>query len=77
VSDPRTQIVARGYDDGWLRPGGLSLTALGTGDTPGWVGEWLGAETYSPSYSPETNRRLVTIREPERPVQFQWVLARR
>jgi SAM-dependent methyltransferase len=75
---------------GWLRPGGLFLTALGTGDTPGWVGDWLGAETYFSSYPPETNRRLlaeagfdllrdevVTIREPEGPVQFQWILARR
>jgi SAM-dependent methyltransferase len=75
---------------GWLRPGGLLLTALGTGDISGWVGEWLGAETYFSSYPPETNRRLlaeaafellrdevVTIREPEGPVQFQWILARR
>ena len=75
---------------GWLRPDGLFLTALGTGDIPGWVGEWLGAETYFSSYPPEMNRRLlteagfellrdevVTIREPEGPVQFQWILARR
>jgi SAM-dependent methyltransferase len=81
-------LFARIHD--WLRPGGLFLTALGTGDTPGWVGEWLGAETYFSSYPPETNRRLLadagfellrdevaTIREPEGPVQFQWILVRR
>jgi cyclopropane fatty-acyl-phospholipid synthase-like methyltransferase len=74
---------------GWLKPGGLFLTALGTSDTEGWTGDFLGAPSYFSSYPPETNSRLlaeagfellrdelVTIREPEGPATFQWVLAR-
>ena len=74
----------------WLVPGGLFLTALGTGDSDGWVGEWLGVPMYFSSWPPETNSRMlteagfellrdevVTIREPEGDGTFQWVLARR
>jgi cyclopropane fatty-acyl-phospholipid synthase-like methyltransferase len=74
----------------WLADGGLLLSALGTGDTEGWVGEWLGATMYFSSFPPETNSRLlreagfellrdelVAIREPEGDATFQWVLARR
>jgi SAM-dependent methyltransferase len=74
----------------WLPPGGLLLTALGTGDSDGWVGEWLGVQMYFSSFPPETNSRMlteagfellrdevVTIREPEGDGTFQWVLARR
>jgi SAM-dependent methyltransferase len=74
----------------WLVPGGLFLVALGTGDTEGWTGEWLGAPTFFSSYPPETNRRLlddagferlldevVTLQEPDGEATFQWVLARR
>jgi SAM-dependent methyltransferase len=74
----------------WLRPGGLALNAFGVGDNPGWTGEWLRAETFFASFEPPENRRLVenaglailrdevvTFTEPEGPVQFQWILARR
>ena len=74
----------------WLVPGGLVMTALGTSDTDGWVGEWLGAPTFFSSFPPETNTRLVTeagfeilrdelatFREPEGDVTFQWILAKR
>lgn len=74
----------------WLAPGGLFLAALGTGDSDGWVGEWLGVQMYFSSFPSETNSRMladasfellrdevVTIREPEGDVSFQWVLARR
>ena len=74
----------------WLAPGGLLMTALGTGDTEAWTGEWLGAPTFFSSFPPETNTllvrdagfellrdELVTFREPEGDVTFQWVLARR
>ena len=74
----------------WLVPGGLFLTALGTSDTAGWTGDFLGAPTYFSSYPPDTNTRLlaeagfeslrdelVTIREPEGEATFQWVLARK
>jgi len=74
----------------WLAPRGLLMTALGTSDTEAWTGDWLGAPTFFSSYPPETNTRLVleagfevlrdelvTFREPEGDVTFQWVLAMR
>ena len=73
-----------------LVPSGLLMTALGTGDTEAWTGDWLGAPTFFSSFPPDTNTRLVqeagftilrdelvTFREPEGDVTFQWVLARR
>jgi cyclopropane fatty-acyl-phospholipid synthase-like methyltransferase len=75
---------------GWLIPGGLFLTALATGDNAGWVGEWLGVETYFSGYPPDENRRLlgeagfrllidevVAMQEPEGEVAFHWVLGER
>jgi SAM-dependent methyltransferase len=74
----------------WLVPGGLLLAALGQSDLEGWTGDFLGAPSYFSSFPPETNSRLlreagftlrrdevVTIREPEGPARFQWVLAQR
>jgi SAM-dependent methyltransferase len=74
----------------WLAPNGLFLSALGTSDTEGWMGEWLGAPTFFSSFPPETNTRLlgeagfellrdevVTFEEPEGPASFQWILGRR
>jgi len=74
---------------GWLVPGGLLMTALGTSDTEAWTGDWLGAPTFFSSFPHETNTRLVrdagfhvlrdelvTFREPDGEVTFQWVLAR-
>jgi cyclopropane fatty-acyl-phospholipid synthase-like methyltransferase len=74
----------------WLAPGGLLMTALGTSDEEAWTGDWLGAPTFFSSFPPETNTQLVrdagfdllrdelvTFREPEGDVTFQWVLARR
>lgn len=73
----------------WLRPGGLLLTTLGASDLPGWTGDFHGAPTYFSGFPPPTNRRLlveagfslvrdevVTIREPEGPATFHWVLGR-
>jgi cyclopropane fatty-acyl-phospholipid synthase-like methyltransferase len=75
---------------GWLRPGGLALNAFGSTDLAGWTGEWLGAETFFAGFEPPENSRLVEAAglailrdevvefvEPEGPVQFQWILARR
>lgn len=76
---------------GWLRPGGHVLASFGASDLPGWYGVWLGGvETFFSGYEPETTLRLVreaglelvrgdleTITEPEGPVTFLWVLARR
>ena len=66
------------------------MTALGTTDTQAWNGDWLGAPTFFSSFPPETNTRLVreagfeilrdelvTFREPDGDVTFQWVLAMR
>jgi cyclopropane fatty-acyl-phospholipid synthase-like methyltransferase len=74
----------------WLAPGGLLMTALGTGDSEAWTGDWLGAPMFFSSFPRETNTQLVqeagfeivrdelvTFREPEGDVTFQWVLARR
>jgi SAM-dependent methyltransferase len=74
----------------WLRPGGLLLASLGVGDIADSRGEWLGVEMYFSSFPAETNLRLlrdagfelvrddvVAITEPEGPVEFQWVLARK
>jgi ubiquinone/menaquinone biosynthesis C-methylase UbiE len=72
----------------WLVPGGYLMTALGTGDTEAWTGDWLGAPTFFSSFPHETNTRLVleagfailsdelvTFSEPDGDVTFQWVLA--
>ena len=72
----------------WLVPDGLLMTALGTSDTEAWTGDFLGAPSFFSSFPPETNTRLVreagfailrdevvTFREPEGDVTFQWVLA--
>ena len=74
----------------WLVPEGLFLVALGTSDSEGWTGDFLGAPTFFSSYPPDMNRRLldeagferlldelVTFREPDGETTFQWVLARR
>lgn len=72
----------------WLRPGGLFLATLGASDLEGWEGEWLGVPMYFSGHEPARNRELlsafelvedevVTITEPEGPVSFHWILARR
>jgi SAM-dependent methyltransferase len=74
---------------GWLVPGGLFLTALGTGNLDGWIGPWLGTRMFFSSFPPLTNSRLlesagfellrdevVDFLEPEGEVTFQWILAR-
>lgn len=75
---------------GWLAPGGWFMHAFGTSDTEAWTGEWLGGPAFFSSFPPEANTRLVqeagfaierdecvTVREPEGPATFQWILARR
>ena len=75
----------------WLRPNGYLLATFGASDLPGWRGEWLGGvDTFFSGYEPVTTLRLVrdagleparddleTIREPEGPATFLWVLARK
>jgi ubiquinone/menaquinone biosynthesis C-methylase UbiE len=75
---------------GWLVPGGLLMTAFGTTDLAAWTGDWLGSPTFFSSFPHEINTRLVleagfeplrdelvTFREPDGDVTFQWVLAKR
>jgi SAM-dependent methyltransferase len=74
----------------WLRPGGWFLAALGCSEANGVEDGWLGAPMFFSSHSPGENRRLletagftlevdetVTMREPEGPATFHWVLGRR
>jgi SAM-dependent methyltransferase len=73
----------------WLRPGGMFLATLGTGDLDAWTGEWLGVPMFFSSHPAPENRRLlaaaglepmhdeiVTVREPEGEAVFQWVICR-
>lgn len=76
----------------WLVPGGLFLASFGTSDTEAWVGEWLGTTMFFSSFPRETTSRLLddagferlldelgTMEEPQPdgPIAFHWVLARR
>jgi cyclopropane fatty-acyl-phospholipid synthase-like methyltransferase len=74
----------------WLVPGGFFLASFGTSDTEIWVGEWLGTRMFFSSFPRETTSRLLDeagfervlddlgpMEEPDGPVAFHWVLARR
>jgi cyclopropane fatty-acyl-phospholipid synthase-like methyltransferase len=74
----------------WLRDGGLLMAVFGASDLPEWTGDFLGAPSFFSGFPPEVNSRLVAetgltierdevveIVEPEGPVSFQWILARR
>jgi SAM-dependent methyltransferase len=74
----------------WLVPGGLFLATLGSADSPDWIGEWLGRPMFFSSHDADANRRLLAAAgfellidevietvEPQGPVPFLWVLARR
>jgi cyclopropane fatty-acyl-phospholipid synthase-like methyltransferase len=74
----------------WLVPGGLFLATLGVEDGPDWIGDWLGRSMFFSSHDAATNRsmldaagfellidQVVQTVEPEGPVPFLWVLARR
>jgi cyclopropane fatty-acyl-phospholipid synthase-like methyltransferase len=82
---PLFERVAR-----WLVPGGLFLATLGSGDDPAWMGEWLGQPMFFSGHDADTNRRLlkaanfellideiIDTLEPEGPMPFLWILARR
>ena len=73
----------------WLRPGGVFVAALGSGDMPDWTGEWLGVPMFFSSHDANENLRLlaaaglevvrdevVAMREPEGEVTFLWVICR-
>jgi SAM-dependent methyltransferase len=73
----------------WLASPGWLLAVFGTGDEAEWFGDFLGAPSFFSSFAPAVNTQLVraaafaverdelvSIREPEGEVQFQWILAR-
>ena len=72
----------------WLTLEGLLLATLGAGDSPDWIGDWLGQRMFFSSHLPEVNRELIRAAglspvvdevsptlEPEGEVRFHWVLA--
>jgi SAM-dependent methyltransferase len=74
----------------WLVPGGLFLASLGATGCPDAIEQWLGVPMFFSSFGADDNRRLVrdaglallrddvvTMREPEGPATFLWVLASR
>jgi cyclopropane fatty-acyl-phospholipid synthase-like methyltransferase len=76
----------------WLRPGGLTLLTMGTGDAEDVVEEdWLGAPMFFASFDADTNRELLAgagfellraeVVPQDEPghgvVNFLWVLARK
>jgi SAM-dependent methyltransferase len=87
---PRSQHVRMfGNVRRWLRPGGLFVASLGTGDIDDWTGEWLGVPMFFSSHDAAGNVALlraagltvlaaeeVTMREPEGDVSFLWVVCR-
>jgi SAM-dependent methyltransferase len=73
----------------WLRPGGVFLASLGTGDLDAWTGDWLGVPMFFSSHTTPENLRLlaaaglepvrdevITMREPDGDVAFLWVICR-
>jgi len=74
----------------WLKPGGIFLATLGAAQGPAWYGDWLGVPMFFSSFDADRNRELlrsagfhllvdevVEMTEPEGPVSFLWVLARK
>jgi SAM-dependent methyltransferase len=43
----------------WLRPGGVFLASLGSGDLAAWTGDWLGVPMFFSSHPATENRRLL------------------
>jgi SAM-dependent methyltransferase len=73
----------------WLASPGWLLASFGTGDEAEWFGEFVGAPSFFSSFVPAVNTQLVleagfaverdevvSIKEPEGEVEFQWILAR-
>jgi SAM-dependent methyltransferase len=72
----------------WLKPGGMFVASLGSGECPGWIGEWLGTEMFFSHYDASTYERLVRdaglnielaelVDQDNDDGQFLWVIARR
>jgi SAM-dependent methyltransferase len=85
---PRDEHAALlGRIAGWLKPSGVFLASLGADESPGWRGNWLGAEMFFSHYGAEVNERLVreagfdieqaaVINQDNEDGRFLWVVAR-
>lgn len=76
---------------GWMKPGGYAVVVMGAGDSPGDVDpDWLGVPMYWSHYPADINLAMidaaglevlssdvVTLLEPEQPVTFHWLVARK
>jgi SAM-dependent methyltransferase len=71
----------------WLKPGGLLVASLGSGDCADWRGGWLGVEMFFSHYDSSTNERLVceaglkiecaeVVNQDHDDARFLWVIAR-
>src|SRR5882724_10281355 len=72
----------------WLKPGGRFVASLGSGECPGWIGEWLGAEMFFSRYDASTYELLVRavglniehaelVDQDNDDARFLWAIARR
>jgi len=72
----------------WLKPEGMFIASLGSGECPGWMGEWLGVEMFFSHYDASTYERLVReagfkieraelVDQDNDDARFLWVIARR
>jgi SAM-dependent methyltransferase len=72
----------------WLKPGGPFVASLGSRESPGWMGEWLGVEMFFSHYDASANEQLVrdagfniehleTVEQDNDDGRFLWVIARR
>ena len=87
--DEHEGVLRRAFE--WLKPGGLLVVTMGTGDMPAGIEEdWLGAPMYWSGFDAETNRELVLragfeiesadvliTDEDGEPVDFLWIVARK
>jgi cyclopropane fatty-acyl-phospholipid synthase-like methyltransferase len=72
----------------WLKPEGMFIASLGSGECPDWMGEWLGVEMFFSHYDASTYERLVReagfkieraelVDQDNDDARFLWVIARR
>jgi cyclopropane fatty-acyl-phospholipid synthase-like methyltransferase len=72
----------------WLKPDGLFIASLGSGECADWIGEWLGTEMFFSHYDASTNERLIreagfniehaeVVDQDNDDGRFLWVIARR
>jgi 2-polyprenyl-3-methyl-5-hydroxy-6-metoxy-1,4-benzoquinol methylase len=84
--EEHTTLLRRIAD--WLKPDGLFIASLGSGECADWVGEWLGTEMFFSHYDASTYEGLVraagfnieiaeVVDQDNEDARFLWVIARR